>query len=392
MLARQAAGSVRDSLSLLDQVIAYVGDATITREIVSEVLGVADRSQLFVLARAVLGRDPASALRALAAAAEKGLDLAQLSRAFLELLRDIEVVARVPEPGELVEATADELAELKELAALARGGDGAGADLLGVLFDRWARAVDESARSTAPRLLLEMAVVDLCQAEPLEPIGNLLDRLESLEARLGSGAAPGRRDGGTAPPGAQGGGGAPRGRASAPSGFGGGTRASAGPEVAHAGSSAGAGRSAPAASSTTEAAVPRPAPASPAALWQVVRDDLEQRRPRLGALLAHAQVLRAEEGRLVLAFSERIDVDAAEKSRADIEQAIAKAAGATVRLIVEHDTTRGGAGAPLIRAETAVEAAQLDTDRRQRESEARQHPMIQKAQDLFGASIREIKI
>jgi len=55
-LARAGEGSVRDSLSLLDQVIAYVGDASITRDVVSEVLGVADRSQLFVLARDAVRR------------------------------------------------------------------------------------------------------------------------------------------------------------------------------------------------------------------------------------------------------------------------------------------------------------------------------------------------
>ena len=83
LLARQAAGSVRDGLSLLDQVIAYVGDAAISRDIVSEVLGVADRSLLVDLARHVLDRDVAATLRLLAAAVERGLDLGQLARAFL---------------------------------------------------------------------------------------------------------------------------------------------------------------------------------------------------------------------------------------------------------------------------------------------------------------------
>src|ERR1044071_3763793 len=94
----------RDGLSLLDQVIAYVGDGRITRDIVSEVLGIADRSLLVDLARAVLGHDAGKTLRILAAAAERGLDMGQLSRAFLGLLRDIEVVARVSEPADLVDA------------------------------------------------------------------------------------------------------------------------------------------------------------------------------------------------------------------------------------------------------------------------------------------------
>src|SRR4029077_3968614 len=94
LIARQAGGSVRDGLSLLDQVIAYVGAEKLTRDIVAEVLGVADRRLLVELAGAVLGRDAGTALRILARAADVGVDLGQLSRAFLGFLRDLEVVGR----------------------------------------------------------------------------------------------------------------------------------------------------------------------------------------------------------------------------------------------------------------------------------------------------------
>src|SRR3569832_927710 len=123
LLARQAAGSVRDGLSLLDQVIAYVGEARISREIVSEVLGVADRSLLVDVARAVIGRDVATTLRALAAAVERGIDLGQLARAYLSLLRDIEVVARVggADLADLIDVTAEELEVLRALAGVVFG-------------------------------------------------------------------------------------------------------------------------------------------------------------------------------------------------------------------------------------------------------------------------------
>src|SRR5205814_1821668 len=78
VIARQAAGSVRDGLSLLDQVIAYVGDSKLTRDIVAEVLGVADRRLLVELAGGVLARDAGATLRTLARAADGGIDLGQL--------------------------------------------------------------------------------------------------------------------------------------------------------------------------------------------------------------------------------------------------------------------------------------------------------------------------
>ncbi len=189
LIARQAGGSVRDALSLLDQVIAYVGAETLTRAIVAEVLGVADRRVLVELAGAVLDRDAGAALRILARSADVGVDLGQLARAFLGFLRDLEVVGRVADAADLVDATPDELEEARALARKATAAAG-GPGLLGVLFDRWARAIDEAAKSQSPRLLFEMALVDLCQSEPLEPLGDLLERLEGLEGRLGGGAQP----------------------------------------------------------------------------------------------------------------------------------------------------------------------------------------------------------
>src|SRR5438034_660125 len=74
VIARQAAGSVRDGLSLLDQVIAYVGDAKLTRDVVADVLGVADRRLLVELAGHVLARDTGETLRSLSRAADRGVD------------------------------------------------------------------------------------------------------------------------------------------------------------------------------------------------------------------------------------------------------------------------------------------------------------------------------
>ncbi|HEX7596762.1 MAG TPA: DNA polymerase III subunit gamma/tau, partial [Polyangia bacterium] len=188
LVAREAAGSVRDALSLLDQVVAYVGQQTLTLEKVAEVLGVADRRLLFQMADKVLAKDVAGALRTVADAIDRGVDLMQMARAFLGFLHDLEILTVVPDAEDLIDATAEEAAETKALAQKA------GKGLATSLFDRWARAVEDAARSQSPRLLLEMALVDLCHAEPLLPLGDLLDRLEKLEGRLGS-ALPARSPG-----------------------------------------------------------------------------------------------------------------------------------------------------------------------------------------------------
>src|SRR6185369_11979655 len=125
-----------------------------------------------------------------------------------------------------------------------------------------------------------------------------------------------------------------------------------------------------------------PAASSTIEVWKRVKADLERRRPRLGALLANASVLEVDAGKLVLGFHDRPEVDAAERARADLEQALAAEMGGPVRLTVSQ---HAGA-APVMRAEAADEADAAAADRRRREQEARQHPIVQKAQDLFGAA------
>jgi hypothetical protein len=136
----------------------------------------------------------------------------------------------------------------------------------------------------------------------------------------------------------------------------------------------------------------RAEPPTMVAAWARVRADFERTKFRLGALLANAHVLELEGGRVSLGFSDRSDVDAAEKARAEIEQALSTEMGSPVRLAIGgHQPGQGGGAAPVIRAQVVEDADAVASDRRRREQEARQHPIVQKAQDLFGAAIREIK-
>ena len=180
LIARAAEGSVRDSLSLLDQMIAYhAGEEEISVDKVAEVLGVADRRVLFDFSGAILERDAQAALRVVDRLFESGHDLSQFAQAFLAHLRDLTVSRTCDDPAPLLDATES---EMEQLGRQARG---EGGTLLPQHFDHFARVTEEIARSSFPRLLLEMAVVEMVNAEPLLPLGDLLQRLEQLELRLG---------------------------------------------------------------------------------------------------------------------------------------------------------------------------------------------------------------
>jgi len=182
ILAQKAAGSMRDGMSLLDQVIAFGGD-TLRGEDVARVLGVASRGALVELGRALVQGDAQACLDVVRDVAEQGLDIVQLSRDLLAILRHL-VVARIAKnPGELIDLPDEERAEIEAIARTAQESD------LLRLHSGFSKGFDEVSRGADPRASLEMLLARLALRPPLLPIDELLVRLGALEKRLASGRA-----------------------------------------------------------------------------------------------------------------------------------------------------------------------------------------------------------
>jgi DNA polymerase-3 subunit gamma/tau len=151
-LARAATGSMRDALSLMDQLMAYGGN-TITLGQVQNLLGATEAQEVTALIDALIRADVAEGLRAVAGVAAQGADLRQFARDVVERLRSLMLLKAGGDPA-LLDATEDELAVLHEQA---RAGDVAD-------FLAWVRlfsGLDVQLRSSAiPQLPLEMAVVE----------------------------------------------------------------------------------------------------------------------------------------------------------------------------------------------------------------------------------------
>src|SRR6187401_3497846 len=177
LIAREAAGSMRDAMSLLDQVIAWGGAALAGKE-VAKVLGVASRSVLHDLSQALVAGQAERCLTLVGELSEQGYDLIHVARDLLSMLRDL-VVAKVCEaPGELLYLPAEEAKDVQTLAAAATTDD------LLRLHQGFAHGFDDVARSGQPRAALEMLLVRLARRPPLLPIDDLLGRLGALERRL----------------------------------------------------------------------------------------------------------------------------------------------------------------------------------------------------------------
>jgi DNA polymerase-3 subunit gamma/tau len=192
LVVRESGGSVRDALSLCDQLISYVGEASavMTERHVAEVLGVADRALTRTLVRALATGDAGAALSSVESAIERGVDEVQLARAIVRYLRDLSVLQVAPGRRGLIDATEEELAELRaEAAELPRS-------RTTQMFERMLRCCDELGKTLQPRLVLDCALIDVATIEPLVPLGDLIDRLTELEGRLARGPSRSGRGGG----------------------------------------------------------------------------------------------------------------------------------------------------------------------------------------------------
>src|SRR5690606_15406451 len=109
LVAREAAGSMRDALTLLDQLLAFAG-ASLEGEEVARVLGIASRGHLRAATSALLSGDGRALLEAVHALGVQGVDPLHFAKQLVGLLRDLVVLSVTGDASELVDMVAEERA------------------------------------------------------------------------------------------------------------------------------------------------------------------------------------------------------------------------------------------------------------------------------------------
>lgn len=184
-IARAGDGSMRDAQSLLDKVISFGGSGqdALEDDAVAEILGLIDRSLLYSFVDGLLSGEPGQCLDAIEQVYGFGHELSQFTSDLLELLRDATFVAMAKGAEKHLEASDDEVARLRELVGQTPP------EQLTRIFNALLDVHDQVSRAMRPRMVLEMAVARLATTRPVQPVSELLARLEALE-RSARGAAP----------------------------------------------------------------------------------------------------------------------------------------------------------------------------------------------------------
>ncbi|MEO6308803.1 MAG: DNA polymerase III subunit gamma/tau [Nitrospiraceae bacterium] len=154
-LARASEGSMRDGLSLLDQAVAF-GGKTVVHADLEALLGAVPQELVRAMIQAITAQESAAGLRVLAQLLDQGHDLRAYCAEVVEYLRNMLVVSVVPSAQEwqgLIEASAE---DLTQMATDARAFS---PELLQELLSIFTQAEDSLRLSAHPRFVLETAAV-----------------------------------------------------------------------------------------------------------------------------------------------------------------------------------------------------------------------------------------
>ena len=340
LVARQAQGSMRDALSLLDQLFSAHDPKSgeISEKEASETLGALDNSLVGETVRAVLARDAGGALAGVVRAYEQGADMKRLGEELAGRARNL-VLAGLPG---VKQDLPDH--ELRALAQEAREHDGA---QLARIFELLQLAQDEVAKAANPRHALEVA---LLRAVHLSPSGSLAELVARFEQAAGKETARVAR--------------------------------TLAPQVSALRASAKIDDERDAEEEPTVAR-----PLDLASRWRKLIDSVRaERKAGAAAALEHGAVLKIDRSGVQVAFRKGAGQAAiVQDARPAIEAAFEKALGFRAPLqIIEQDAPTDASVAEQKQKERA--AAQSS-----RIALAREHPAVRAAVEMLGGEIEDVR-
>lgn len=361
MIARKGDGSMRDSLSVFDQVLAFCGNS-VSDEDVATMIGAVDRRLLADISGAVFAGDTQAVLAGIKRVDGVGYNMRQFCQELIDHFRNLLVIRSVKSPGEILDLAEAEFEELR------RQGEGSSAQEIQRRLTLLLKAETEMAYATFPRLILEMALLKAATLVPVIPIQDVLEKLKALET--GAVHTPVLPWDAT--------------RAVAP----------AAPSVP----SAPLERPAPSGNDEPPhpvAAPPQQAPSRPEprggyADWERFVAFSVEKRPANGSVLEHGSPLKLEQGQMEIGFPVGYYLNMAQDADfiAEMQRLAQEFSGHETAIRIKAITPETGAPPQSLAEKKKSDNERLMEDLKR---EVAEHPVINEAARIFGGTVTEIR-
>jgi len=180
-IARLADGSMRDSLSILDQCVSFFYGEEITVEKVADIVGAVDTKVFFEMTSAVSKKDAGKCMELVDEITDTGRDIKQFVEDFIGHLRNILMAITIDEVETVLDMAEDSIVSLKEQGALLSSEE--------VMF--WIREFSALLANikyaTNERVLLEVELLKLCSPMESKSIEQVSARVTGIERQIEEG-------------------------------------------------------------------------------------------------------------------------------------------------------------------------------------------------------------
>jgi len=174
LLAKEADGSMRDALSLLDQVMAYSAEGAATDDQVLDILGAVDRNVIFDLCSALLTHDTVKALNSLDGVYKRGHDLKKLLIQLVEHFRHLLIIKMEYGASTLVDVPPHELTSMQKQV------ENISSESINQVFTTLFQAEAGIRLSPQPKIALEMLFIKLAQLKPVASFDEIIKKIDLL--------------------------------------------------------------------------------------------------------------------------------------------------------------------------------------------------------------------
>ena len=174
LIARESEGSMRDSLSLLDQLTVSFEDKIIHKDVIG-ILGIPDNESLRNILSAVFAKEPAKCVELVRNAASKGISPRRMAQDVIYMMRNL-LYLKICGKDFVSDLSADEKEELSELIK------DESVETVELLFNLIIDGGERIRSSFYPEIVLELTLVKMSSVGKVEKIDDIIKRLEKLSS------------------------------------------------------------------------------------------------------------------------------------------------------------------------------------------------------------------
>lgn len=176
LIAKAADGSVRDSLTILDQLSSFSSE--ITEENVQSLLGMTDFGVLSKLSQALIAGNRVDIIDIVNLLSENGTDFRSFTKELAQFFRDLLVASVVQKPEDALDLNTEEITVVKDITSASSE------DQLTLMLSEIMKAETDVRNSSSPRLALEMALIRASFLSSMKPLKQVIENIDRYSRQV----------------------------------------------------------------------------------------------------------------------------------------------------------------------------------------------------------------